>query len=53
MLKIVEKQKEDLENEKQRLIQMISDKIDQEIRLLDTSNQEGLSKEEVNIKTTL
>lgn len=42
-----------MENEKARLIQIITEKIDYEIRLLDSSNQGELTNEESNIKRTL
>ena len=45
MMKVIEKQKEDLEREKLRLIQFIKDTIDKEIRLLDANNEASLSKD--------
>lgn len=38
MAKEISKQKEGLEREKQRLIQIVTEKIDAEIRLLENSN---------------
>ena len=53
MLRVIDQQKEELEREKRRLIQMITDKIDSQIRMLETSNQEGLNRDELNIRTQL
>jgi hypothetical protein len=53
MAKEISKQKEDLEREKQRLIRIVTEKIDAEIRLLDNSNETELSREETNLKKSL
>jgi len=53
MAKEISKQKEDLEREKQRLIRIVTEKIDAEIRMLSSSNETELSREETNLKKSL